>query len=92
MLNVRGRSDGGDVSKVFRLAQLKRFGFEHVTSRLHVRHLGCDIECTGGCMKGGHEVMEKDADSQPSIRQRAEILQRGMREECREYSSPGVRT
>lgn len=90
MLNVRGKSDG-DVSKVFRLEQLKRFGFEDVMSKLHGRHLGCDIDCIGGCMKGGHVVMEKDTDSQPSIRQRSEILQRG-REECREYSSPGVRT
>lgn len=88
----REEKSDGDVSEVFRLEQLKRFGFEHVTSKLHVRHLGCDIECIGGCIKGSHKVMKTDADSQPSIRWRLEILQRGRREECREYSSPGVRT
>lgn len=82
----------GDVSEVFRPEQLKRFSFERVTSELHVRHPDCDIECIGGCMKGGQEGMETDADSQPSTRRRREILQRGRREECREYSSPGVRT
>lgn len=92
-MNVKceDKSDG-NVSKVFRLELLKRFSFEHVTSELHVRHPGCDIECIGGCVKGGQEGMETDADSQPSTRRRWEILQRGRREECREYSSLGVRT
>lgn len=91
-MNVKceGKSDG-DVSEVFRLEQLKRFSFEHVTSELHVRHPGYDIECIGGCIKGSHEVMKTDEDSQPSIRRRSEILQSGRRE-CGENSSPGVRT